>query len=84
MRSNIVVEQVPGQDFSSTAKSAKTLGHIRRSLGIRPQDNMSTAAVVVVAEGATEEAVLPTLLAKSDPSLEGAFSSGRVRVISGF
>ena len=43
---------------------------------------MSTAEVVVVAEGATEEAALPTLLARADPSLEKAFISGRVRVIS--
>lgn len=82
LRSNIVVERVPGQDFSSTAKSAKTLAHIRRSLGIKPQDNMSTAEVVVVAEGATEEVSLPMLLTVSDPTLEEAFSSGRVRVIS--
>ncbi len=82
LRSNIVVERVPGQDFSSTAKSARTLAHIRRSLGIRPQDNMSTAEVVVVAEGATEEVALPMLLTVSDPTLEEAFSSGRVRVIS--
>lgn len=82
LRSNIVVEQVPGQDFSSTAKSAKTLAHIRRSLGIRPQDNMSTAEVVLVAEGATEETTLPSLLSVSDPALEEAFSTGRVRIIS--
>lgn len=81
LRSNIVVEQIAGQDFASTAKSAKTLAYIRRSLGIRPQDNMSTAEVVVVAEGATEEAALPTLLTMSDPTLEESFGSGRVRIV---
>lgn len=82
IRSNIIVEQVQGNDFASEAKPARSLSDIRRSLGIRPQDNMMTAEVVLVVEGATEEQCLPALLSKILPDLSDHLTMGRVRVIS--
>jgi len=79
---NIIVDQTSTMEFSSTAKPARTLSQVRQSLGVRPQDNMSTAEVVVVAEGTTEEIALPPLISRVKPSLADAFAAGRVRVIS--
>jgi hypothetical protein len=61
---------------------ARTLAEIRRSLGIRPHENMITAEVVVVVEGLTEERTFPALLAHTNRDLRGPLASGRVRVLS--
>lgn len=79
---NIVIEQVGGEGFASTTSAARSLAQIRRSLGIRPQENMTTAEVVVVVEGAAEEKVLPRLLVRIRPELNEAIAAGRIRVLS--
>lgn len=80
IRNNIVVDQVPGKDFACSAKAARTLSQIRRSLGIRPQDNLTSAAVVVLVEGATEENCLPSLMTYASPDLSESVANGEVRV----
>lgn len=79
---NVIVESVNESEFSSTTHSAQNLSQIRRSLGIRAHENMTTAEVVVVVEGASEETALPSILGKLNSSLADAFSSGRARVLS--
>ena len=79
---NVIVESIDSSDFASTTRSAHNLSEIRRSLGIRPQENMTTAEVVVVVEGVSEETALPSILGRANSSLVDAFSSGRARVLS--
>ncbi|KWF60030.1 hypothetical protein WT57_29085 [Burkholderia pseudomultivorans] len=43
---------------------------------------MTTAEVVIVVEGASEETVLPAVLGRLSAALATAFSSGRVKVLS--
>ena len=79
--SNIIIELAPGAKSASSAKPAKKLSDIRQSLGIRPQDNMTTAEVVVIVEGATEETCLGALVSASKSALTEAINAGRVRVL---
>lgn len=79
---NIVVEQEGGGAFASTIKPAKNLGDIRRSLGIQPSENMTSAEVVVVVEGATEERTLMRLVARVQPDLAAPLTNGRIRALS--
>lgn len=79
---NIIVEQINSPQFSCSGKPAQNMAAIRESLGIRPQDNMTTAEVVLVVEGLTEELSLPPLLGHIRKELTSAFASGRVRVLS--
>jgi putative ATP-dependent endonuclease of OLD family len=82
IRDNIVVDQLPGEDFTCSARPARTLSQIRNSLGIRPQDNLTSAAVVVVVEGATEENCLAALMTHVNPELSEPVAGGQVRVQS--
>jgi len=82
IKDNIVIDRVDGNDFATTARPAKNLAAIRRSLGIRPQENLTTAQVVIVVEGATEERSLPSLLARVRSQLRDPLDSGQVRVLS--
>lgn len=79
---NVIVESVNGTEFSSSTRAAENLSDIRRSLGIRAHENMTTAEVVLVVEGASEETAFPAILSALNTSLAVALSSGRVRVIS--
>jgi putative ATP-dependent endonuclease of the OLD family len=79
---NVIVESAGGEAFASVTRSAHNLSDIRRSLGIRPHENMTTAEVVLVVEGPTEETALPSILGRVNEDLANAFSSGRVRVLS--
>ncbi len=79
---NVIVESVDGTEFSSKTRSAQNLSEIRKSLGIRAHENMTTAEVVLVVEGASEETALPSILVTMNSSLADAFSSGRVKVLS--
>lgn len=79
---NVIVESAGGVEFASVTRSAHNLSEIRRSLGIRPHENMTTAEVVIVVEGASEETALPAILGQLNIQLIEAFSSGRVRVLS--
>jgi putative ATP-dependent endonuclease of OLD family len=78
---NIIVQRVDADDFSTTAQPARSLAELRRSLGVRPHENMATAEVAIVVEGLTEERTLPSLLSRCDPILKNALANGRVRVI---
>lgn len=79
---NVIVEGVDSSEFSSTTRSAESLSDIRRSLGIRAHENMTTAEVVLVVEGASEETALPSILGTLNSNLADAFSAGRARVLS--
>ncbi|WP_234744757.1 ATP-dependent nuclease [Burkholderia sp. WTPI3] len=83
IRANVIVESSGGEgDFYSTARAAGRLEDIRKSLGIKPHENMTTAEVVIVVEGASEETVLPSVLGRISAALATAFASGRVKVLS--
>ncbi|MGC2458960.1 MAG: AAA family ATPase [Gallionellaceae bacterium] len=79
---NVLVESAGDTEFASVTRSAHNLSDIRRSLGIRPHENMTTAEVVIVVEGASEETALPAILGRVNDRLVDAFSSGRVRVLA--
>lgn len=79
---NVVVESIDGSEFSSTTRAADNLSDIRRSLGIRAHENMTTAEVILVVEGASEETALPSILGALNSSLADALSTGRARVLS--
>ncbi|WP_322038969.1 ATP-dependent nuclease [Burkholderia diffusa] len=83
IKANVVVESSGrDDDFYSTARAAGKLEDIRKSLGIKPHENMTTAEVVVVVEGASEETALPGILARVSEALAVAFASGRVKILS--
>jgi hypothetical protein len=79
---NLIVDRLVGEDFTATARSARTLAEIRTSLGIKAQDNMTTAEVVLVVEGETESVVLARLFAQHNRALESALELGRVSILS--
>jgi len=79
--SNIIIQRNHG-DTTSSAKPARKLAEVRESLGIKPQDNMTTAEVIVVVEGATEERCLGHLLALTNDQVSQAIIDGRVRILS--
>jgi putative ATP-dependent endonuclease of the OLD family len=79
---NIVVDKMQSSTFQSSARPAKTLSQIRESLGIRPQDNMVSAEVILLVEGPTEENAFPKLLERCRPGLTPALTDGRVKVMS--
>jgi putative ATP-dependent endonuclease of OLD family len=80
--SNVIVDQANDGSFTSMARRAKNLAEIRASLGIKPQDNMTTAEVVIVVEGQTEEEICPVLLSKHSAKTRRIIESGRVKVLS--
>ena len=79
---NLIVAQSESGDWCSTVRPARSLAEIRTCLGIKPQDNMTTAEVVVVVEGDTEVAACGALLGHYSPELKDAVSSGRVRLLA--
>ena len=80
--SNLIVEQEGTEDFRANARTARTLGDIRASLGIRPQDNMMTAEVVLVVEGTSEEVSMAKVLEHVLPGLNAPLAEGRIRVVA--
>lgn len=78
---NVIIDQIEQEKFACTAHAARNLSEIRQSLGIKPQDNMVTAEVVVVVEGATEERCLTTLFRAHSADLATAITEGRIRII---
>ena len=82
LQSNIIVQRNHGETSTSSAKPARKLAEVRESLGIKPQDNMTTAEVIVVVEGATEETCLGHLLTLTNDRVGQAIREGRVRVLS--
>ncbi|MCX6554483.1 MAG: AAA family ATPase [Candidatus Aminicenantes bacterium] len=82
LNSNIIVQQKSDGEFASIATPAKKLSEIRQALGIKPQDNMTTAEVVLVVEGLTEERCFGYLLKKVIPELGESLDSGRIRILS--
>lgn len=81
IQNNLIVDRATGPDFSSTVRPARNLAEIRTCLGIKPQDNMTTAEVVVVVEGDTEVTVCSKLLARFSGYLAEALESGRIRLL---
>ncbi len=82
LSSNIIIQLAGGDKFSSSAKPARKLSEIQHSLGIRPQDNMTTAELIVVVEGLTEENCLGHLITSAKPDLSSAINTGRIRFLS--
>jgi putative ATP-dependent endonuclease of the OLD family len=82
LSSNIIIELASEDKFASSAKPAQKLSEIQQSLGIRPQDNMTTAVVIVVVEGLTEENCFGHLVSAAYPDLRSAISTGMVRFLS--
>lgn len=80
--SNVIVEEANVDGFASTAKRAIKITDIRKSLGIRPQENLATAEIVVVVEGLTEERVLPQIIRILSQEVFEAISNGRIRILS--
>lgn len=78
---NIIVDRKKQTAFSCSASVAKSLTQIRQSLGIKPQDNLTTAEVTVVVEGQTEEGCLARLLAHLTSTMSEPITTGRVRII---
>lgn len=81
LEANVIVERADAEVWSTHTRVAQSLGDLRQSLGIRPHENMTTAEVVVVVEGLTEERVLPLLLGRLNAELATALASGRVRIL---
>jgi predicted ATP-dependent endonuclease of OLD family len=82
LASNVIIGQTQGTSFSSTASAAGSLAQIRESLGIKLQDNMTSAEVVLIVEGATEETCLGRVLSQMSKTTGDAFTTGRVRIIN--
>lgn len=82
IQSNVIVEKRTDDQFSSYTRAAKSLAELRGSLGIRPHENMTTAEVVVVVEGSSEECIFPRLLGLVSQDLKMPISNGRCRVLS--
>lgn len=80
--SNVIIRKNYDNNQTSSASSAKSISEIRKSLGIRPHENMTTAEVVIVVEGVSEERVFPELLALVDPELGSNIANGRCKVLS--
>lgn len=79
---NVIVEGANVDGFASVAKRAMKITDIRKSLGIRPQENLATAEIVVVVEGVTEERILPQIMRILSQEVFEAISNGRIRILS--
>jgi hypothetical protein len=73
--SNILVRK-------SKATTAKSLGAIRESLGIRSQDNLVNADLMLIVEGDDDRLALRPILASRSDTLATAFASGRLSIDS--
>lgn len=60
----------------SAARSARSIAEIRDTLGVRLSDNLQSARLVLIVEGATDVMVLKALLEEMDPKLKAAIRSG--------
>lgn len=67
---------------TNTAKAASKIADIREVLGVTLSDNLMSAELVLIAEGAADENLLPYLLKIKSPLLKSAFDQGRVIVSS--
>jgi putative ATP-dependent endonuclease of OLD family len=79
---NIVVEKINTGKFSCSARPASNISDVRNALGVKLHENLISAEVVIVTEGATEAECLGALIIKTLPGLSGVFDAGRVRVIN--
>ena len=64
----------------SSAEPAKNLAAIREALGVRVQDNLFHADVVLLVEGTTDRDAVTALLAVASPPLCAAVEDGRLAV----
>lgn len=72
--SNIVVNK-------NRAKSAKSIAEIRDLLGVRVQDNMSSAELVLITEGVTDVRILTALIGNASGDLRNCIRSGRLVIL---
>ena len=72
---NIIVQD-------NRAEEAKKISDVRKILGVEPADNLSTAEMVVVVEGAADENMFPHMLALYSAKLKTALDDGRLIVSS--
>jgi putative ATP-dependent endonuclease of the OLD family len=70
---NIIVRQ-------SRAYAAKSVKEVRDVLGVRLDDNLSSAEVILVVEGEEDRIVLASILPKLDKELAKNFETGRVAI----
>lgn len=69
--SNVVVE-------GNQAKVARDIAAIRRTLGVQGGDNLSSAELVVLVEGLTDEAILRTVLSDLSEDVRVAVAEHRI------
>jgi hypothetical protein len=79
---NLIVSRSDQGEHTSTIRPARRLSELRQSLGIRPHENMISAEVVVVVEGASEESSMPSILSQGNVGIHDAIREGRVKVLS--
>ncbi len=71
VNANILVQR-------NSASAARSVRHVRDTLGIQPQDNLDSAEVVVLTEGWTDAKVIPAALKFLSPTVARDLESGRV------
>jgi energy-coupling factor transporter ATP-binding protein EcfA2 len=67
---------------SNKASPAKSLEELREALGVRAADNLSSAALVILVEGACDRAVLAAVFMDRSESLATAIESGAIAIES--
>lgn len=64
------------------AKEACKISDIRNILGVTPSDNLSSAEMVILVEGAADENMFPHILSTFSPTLKSAIEERRLLVLS--
>jgi putative ATP-dependent endonuclease of OLD family len=72
---NIIVER-------GKARQAHFIKEVRESLGIRPYDNLTSAEVVLLVEGITDEKCIGKWICSLSPAVDAAMKGGRLAVVS--
>lgn len=74
VESNIVVNR-------NRARCARSIQEIRDLLGVRVQDNLSSAELILVVEGACDSQILTALLSFQSATLKSSLSNGRMVIV---
>ncbi len=82
IKSNIIIDCANKKPFSCFSHPANNLSEIAKSLGIKPQDNLTSAELTILVEGETENNCIGLLIASICPSLKTAFEQGRIKVLN--
>lgn len=75
VQSNILVR-------GNTATAVKALREIRKSLGVQLSDNLSSAELVVLVEGVSDERILPHIIKQIEPDLFAYVRNRRIVFIN--